>query len=104
MNTISSTKETPRRRLSRRLRRFAVAIAGTAFSGERVWPSWPAPPERNPTSARWQRGASAYYMAESPVILPDSGYQPSLTEVHQGLAALHQAQMWRSIGRGFGCP
>jgi|GEM_PF-4246975 len=46
---------------------------------------------------------AAYYQAEYDVMLPGGGYQPTLTEVHIGLTYVHQAQMWKSIGRGFGC-
>ena len=42
-------------------------------------------------------------MAEYETVLPDTGYQPDLTEVHLGLNYLHLAQMWQSYGRGFGC-
>ena len=105
MNTISSTKATPRCRFTRRLRLFAVAIAGTATlaaAGLAV-SAGTAGAEPNICEVAAQR-TPRYYMAEYETVLPGDGYQPTLTEVHLGLTYVHQAQMRRFIGRGFGCP
>ena len=73
MNTISSTKETPRRRLSRRLRRFAVAIAGTATLAGAGLAVMAGTAGAEPNICEVAAQNSADDMAEYEVILPDSG-------------------------------
>ena len=103
MTNTNSPQTTNRRQFGRRLRLFAVAIAGTAGLAGAGLAVTAGTAGAEPNICITAKANYDYYMAEYEVILPDSGYQPSLTEVHQGLTALHQAQMWRSIGRGFGC-
>jgi hypothetical protein len=93
----------PRFGRTHRLRLLAAVIAGTAgLSGIGLVASAGTAGALPNICVVAQQNAE-YYMAEYETVLPDTGYQPDLTEVHLGLNYLHLAQMWQSYGRGFGC-
>ena len=99
MNTITTTS---RRRFGRRLRLFAVAIVGTAGLAGAGIAVTAGTAGAEPNICTTAKANVEYNTAVYTVFLPEGG-SPGLDTVHAGLTALHQAQMWRSIGRGFGC-